>query len=179
MPCKGPELAVAAAAEAGVPIRLAGDFHTQECSPEWLEGMEGALRQPGVLHVGAVRGVHKMRFLGRARALLMPLCWEEPFGLVMIEAMLCGTPVIAFPRGAAPELVDEGVTGLLVRDEQEMASRLAQLATFDRARCQRRARARFSSDRMVREYEELYLSLATRVYAGLAEGEPEEPSYAG
>ena len=106
----------------------------------------------------------------------MPIVWEEPFGLVMIEAMLCGTPVIAFPRGAAPEVVDEGVTGFLVEDAEEMAAALRRLDGFDRAACRRRAQARFSSARMVDGYERVYVAAAAR-FARL--GEAGEAHHAG
>ena len=117
-----------------------------------------------------------MQFLGGARALLMPVRWEEPFGLVMIEAMLCGTPVIAFPRGAAPEIIDEGITGFLVESEDEMAAVLARLIDFDRVACRRRAQLRFSSSRMVRDYERVYARALTGM--GLLAGTAEEASYA-
>ena len=173
-PCKGPDVAVAAAAAAGVPLRLAGLVHAVDAAPEWEAELERALRRhPAARHVGPVEGEAKMRLLGGARALLMPLRWEEPFGLVMIEAMLCGTPVIAFPRGAAPEVIDEGLTGFLVRDQHEMAGALAQLDGFDRRACQRRARARFAARRMVRDYERVY---ATAIAAARL-GTPEEPTY--
>ncbi len=193
-PCKGPELAVAAARMAGIPIRLAGELHDQDSTPEWRADLVRAFGGPGVLHLGSVRGPHKVRFLGGARALLMPLRWEEPFGLVMVEAMLCGTPVLAFPRGSAPEVIDEGVTGFIVRDEEELAERLAALGGgFDRQACRRRALARFSAERMVRDYEAIYLSVAGRgrgdhPRSGSREGGPavrgvaeglERSSYAG
>jgi glycosyltransferase involved in cell wall biosynthesis len=92
----------------------------------------------------------------------------------MIEAMLCGTPVVAFPRGAAPEVVDEGVTGFLVDGVEEMGAVLRQLDGFDRAACRRRAQARFGADRMVAEYERLYLHAASAARAG-----GEEVPYAG
>ncbi|HEX2676327.1 MAG TPA: glycosyltransferase, partial [Polyangiales bacterium] len=101
----------------------------------------------------------KVNMLGHARALLVPLEWEEPFGLVMIEAMLVGTPVIAFARGSAPELIDEGVTGFLVRDQHQMAERIRQLAHIDRKRCRARALERWSSMRMAQDHVELYQQL--------------------
>ncbi len=176
-PCKAPQVAVAAARAAHVPIRLAGEVHVVDATPEWKAELGAALADPNVLYVGPVGGERKMQLLGGARALLMPLGWEEPFGLVMIEAMLSGTPVIAFPRGAAPEIVDEGITGFLVDGQAEMAAVLAQLETFDRMACRRRAQARFRSARMVRDYERVYArAVAT---AGLSAGGAEESSYAG
>src|SRR5690349_16665937 len=96
-----------------------------------------------------------------ARALLCPLQWEEPFGLVAIEAMLCGTPVLGFPRGSFPEIVDEGVTGWLAPDGDLDALRelIARSEDFDRAACARRARERFSTEVMTATYETIYRDL--------------------
>jgi glycosyltransferase involved in cell wall biosynthesis len=162
VPAKGPLTAIAAAQAADTPLHLAGRVHEDEVTPEWLARFSAALQQPGVDDVGVVGGDRKARFLADARALLMPICWEEPFGLVVIEAMLCGTPVIAFGAGAIPEIVDEDVTGFVVRDEQEMAEVLRQLSRFDRAACRRHAQERFSAARMVGDYERVYASLAER-----------------
>ncbi|HZP42476.1 MAG TPA: glycosyltransferase family 4 protein [Candidatus Binatia bacterium] len=155
-PMKGPHLAVDAARRAGVPIRLGGcphpgegeEFHAREIVPR--------LAQPGVEWLGEVRGEAQQRLLGRARATLFPIAWEEPFGLVMIESMVCGTPVIAFPRGAAREVVEEGTTGLLVEDVDAMAAAIARADTIDRARCRARAVERFGAERMVRDYLRVY-----------------------
>ena len=102
----------------------------------------------------------KVRLLRGAKALLCPIDWEEPFGLVAIEAMLTGTPVLGFPRGAFPEIVDEGVTGNLVRDVAEMAQAIRRLDGWDRLGCSQHAASRFSSTRMTEDYERLMLSLA-------------------
>jgi glycosyltransferase involved in cell wall biosynthesis len=108
-----------------------------------------------------VGGDRKLSIIGGAAALLMPLRWEEPFGLVMIEAMLCGTPVVAFRRGAAPEIVEDGLTGFLVDDVAGMADALRRVRELDRAACRRRARARFSASRMVRDYLAVYRAALT------------------
>ena len=89
------------------------------------------LAHPDVRTLGQVGGAAKAHFLGRARALLFPIGWEEPFGLVMIEAMMCGTPVVALARGSVPEVVEDGITGFVCRDAAELATRLGQLDGFD------------------------------------------------
>jgi glycosyltransferase involved in cell wall biosynthesis len=170
-PAKAPELAIAAAEQAGVPIKLAGEFHAIDGDPAWEAKLRRALTSPAVTELGEVRGERKGRLLRDARALLMPVMWEEPFGLVMLEAMLCGTPVVAFPRGAVPEVVDQGVTGFLVKSTEEMAEALSSLDGFDRAACRRRAEQRFSASRMVSGYERVYATV-THLGAG-------EATYAG
>ena len=119
--------------------------------------------------VGEVGGQGKVDFLRDARALLFPIEWEEPFGLVMIEAMLCGTPVVAFRRGSVPEVIEEGVTGFVCDDVAQMTERLRRLDGFDRARCRERALARWSARRMVGEYERLYELMASTGRGELAE----------
>jgi glycosyltransferase involved in cell wall biosynthesis len=148
--CKGPDLAVEAARRAGVELVIAGAYHQErENPPGWGDEVRRLLGRPGVRPVGSVGGERKRRLLGGASALLVPIRWEEPFGLVSIEAMLCGTPVVAFARGAAPEIVDEGVTGFLVHDVAGMAEALGRIRSIDRDACRRRARERFSAPRMV------------------------------
>ncbi|HEX4446574.1 MAG TPA: glycosyltransferase, partial [Polyangiaceae bacterium] len=109
---------------------------------------------------GEVAFAPKLEVLRGARATLCPLSWEEPFGLVMIESMLVGTPVIAFARGSAAEVVDEGVTGFLVRNREEMADRVRRLGEIDRVRCRARARERFNAIRMAGDYERVYAEAA-------------------
>jgi hypothetical protein len=104
----------------------------------------------------------KQDLLGNARALLLPIDWEEPFGLVIIEAMLCGTPVISFPRGSAPEIIEDGVTGILVDGFDSMVRAIDQVATFDREIVRRRAEERWSALRMARQYLEVYSDCVRR-----------------
>ncbi len=160
--CKGPDLAVAAARAAGVEIVLAGCPHEADPGPPgWREeALLPALRARGVHWVGSAGQDTKAALLAGARALLVPIRWEEPFGLVLVEAMLTGCPVIGFARGSIPELVDEGVTGFVVDDIREMAARLRGLGRFDRDACRRRARERFSGARMARDYLDLYAAAA-------------------
>ena len=155
---KGPHHAIDAARAAHVPIRLAGAPHWRDV--DYFEREIGArLCKPGVTAVGEVGGREKRDLLADACALLFPVDWEEPFGLVMIEAMLSGTPVLAFDRGSVPEIVEDGVTGFVCRDVDEMAMRLREVTTdgrFDRAACRRRALERWTSARMVRDYVTMY-----------------------
>ncbi len=157
---KGPHHAVDAARAADVPLRLAGRPHADDENFFACE-LAPRLCRHRAEAIGEVGGDDKTRFLAEASALLFPIDWEEPFGLVMIEAMLCGTPVLAFDCGSVREVVDEGVTGFICRDADEMAARLRAIARrgFDRARCHRRALERWSAARMVADYRRLYLGL--------------------
>lgn len=159
--CKGPELAVQAAARAGMELVVAGKCHGDDNPPGWEEKvLRPALASPHVRWVGEADLAAKRRAFAAARALLVPIRWEEPFGLVLVEAMLAGCPVISFPRGSAPELVEDGVTGYLVEDVAGMGRALQRLARFDRAACRRRALERFSSERMTRDYVSVYARAA-------------------
>jgi len=152
---KGPHVAIDAARAAGLPIRIAGAPHPGD--HDYFEREIGArLCSSGVTAVGELGGGDKRDFLGAAQALLFPVDWEEPFGLVMIEAMLAGTPVLAFARGSVPEIVEDGVTGFVCEDADEMAERLRTIGRFDRAACRARALERWSAARMVRDYVNLY-----------------------
>lgn len=153
---KAPDLAIEAARRAGLPIVVAGKIHAEENPRGWDDLLDRALAEPHVRWMGEADLGAKRRNFARSRALLVPLRWEEPFGLVMIEAMLAGCPVIASPRGAAPELVEEGVTGFLADDVRDMAAALGRAAALDRRAIQARARQRFSADRMARGYLAVY-----------------------
>jgi len=163
---KGPHFAIDAARRAGVPLRMGGGVHSVDKAffeHEVRPRLEN--RTTVVEWLGELSHVPKVALLGGARAMLFPIDWEEPFGLVMIESMLVGTPVIGFPRGSVSEVIEDGVTGFIVRDVAEMARRIRQIGSFDRARCRARARERWSSLRMAREHEALYervLSRSTR-----------------
>ena len=161
---KAPHLAIDAAVRAGMPLRLGGAphdlaYHEREVVPR-LERHAGL-----VSHLGEVIHEPKTELLRHASAMLFPIQWEEPFGLVMIESMLVGTPVIAFRRGAAPEVIDEGVTGYLVDDVDEMAARIADVAHLDRRACRQHALERFTTRRMAGRYLELYAALVRQKHA--------------
>jgi glycosyltransferase involved in cell wall biosynthesis len=159
-PEKAPHLAIDAAVEAAIPLRIGGPHWPGNAYYDrfFADEFEPRLRRwPGwVQWLGELDCASKIALLQDAVALLVPLDWEEPFGLVMIESMLVGTPVVAFARGSAPEVVDEGVTGFLVHDAPGMAVALHRAARLDRQRCRRRAQRRFAAARMTRRYEEIY-----------------------
>lgn len=167
---KAPEVAVEAARRAGVRLVMAGRAHPDRAPERWAEDvLAPALAAPHVRWLGELSLAGKRRQLARARALLVPLRWEEPFGLVMIEALLAGCPVIASPRGAAPEIVEHGRTGFLARDVRDLAAALRRASALDRGRIQARARERFGSDRMAAAYVAIYEAARARAAAG-AEG---------
>jgi glycosyltransferase involved in cell wall biosynthesis len=159
---KGPAAAIDAARAAGVPLRMGGSPHARDGA--YFDAEVRPRLGAGVTCLGDVGHAAKIELLGGAMATLFPIDWEEPFGLVMIESMLCGTPVIAFPRGAAAEVVDDGVTGWLVEDGPEMAWRLRRVATgrdrLDRARVRARAAARFGAARMADDYLRIFEEVA-------------------
>ena len=115
---------------------------------------------PGVEMIGEISDREKPAFLSGAMGLLMPIDWPEPFGLVMIEAMACGTPVIAFNRGSVPEIVEDGLTGFIVEDIEGAVAAVARLPTLSRAAVRRRFEQRFTARRMAEDYVSVYRSLA-------------------
>jgi glycosyltransferase involved in cell wall biosynthesis len=160
---KGTHHAIDAARYAGVPIVLAGRVHEKDDDHNYYEReIVPRIAQEGVDMVGEADARHKVELFRGAMALLCPIEWEEPFGLVAIEAMLTGTPLIGFPRGSFPEIVDEGVTGTLVSGVDEMAVAIRRVQSWDRARCAERARKRFSANRMAADYEALFATMLRR-----------------
>jgi glycosyltransferase involved in cell wall biosynthesis len=155
---KGAHMAIDAAALAGLSIHVAGQVHPPDREYAQQE-LSIRLSASNVRYLGAIGMAEKVTVLRDARALLAPITWDEPFGLILIEAMLSGCPVVAFPRGSVPELVEPGVTGVLVRSVEEMASAIAPGGAVDgisRRQCRLRARQRFSRSRFVADYERLY-----------------------
>ncbi len=117
------------------------------------------LNGPHVEFIGEINEHAKTKFLGDARGLLFPIDWPEPFGLALIEAMACGTPVLAFRRGSVPEIVDEGVTGYIVDTPEEAIAVLPDVLSLDRRAVRRQFEERFSAERMARDYLKVYHSL--------------------
>lgn len=114
------------------------------------------MANPLVSFVGEIGDGEKSAFLGGAAALLFPIDWPEPFGLVMIEAMACGTPVIAWDNGSVPEVVEDGLTGFIVRSEAEASAAIARLGELDRGKIRARFEERFSAFAMAGRYLEIY-----------------------
>ena len=153
---KRPDRAIRIARALGIPLKIAAkvdgadrDYFETQIKP--LLGEDG-----GVEFIGEVDERAKSRFLGDARALLFPIDWPEPFGLVMIEAMACGTPVLAFRHGSVPEVIEDGVTGRIVGSVEEAIAALPQVMALDRRKVRRRFEERFTAERMARDYVDLY-----------------------
>jgi glycosyltransferase involved in cell wall biosynthesis len=168
-PEKRPDRAIQIARALGVPLKIAAkvDKADQEYFRSVIEPLLGG---PDVEFVGEINELQKGEFLGEALALLFPIDWPEPFGLVMIEAMACGTPVLAFRHGSVPEIVDDGVTGRIVDTMEEAILALPQVLALDRRRVRRRFEERFSAARMAKDYVQVYRSLLKRERAGHRRG---------
>ncbi len=160
-PEKGPERAIAIAKRAGRKLRIAAKVDAVDRTYFETE-VRPLLDDPMVEFIGEISDAEKSGFLGGADALIFPIDWPEPFGLVMIEAMACGTPVIAYDRGSAPEVVDNGVSGFVVHDEDEAVAAIEAAVALDRREVRRRFDRRFTSVAMARGYLDLYADLLAR-----------------
>ena len=166
-PEKGLDTAIRVARRAGwklevaarKPLRSGGHPNVQRDWAHYREDIKPLLAQGGARLIGEVDGFAKNRFLGQAAAVLFPIRWPEPFGLVIVEAMACGTPVIALRGGSVPELIEDGVTGFICSDEGEMVAAVGRIGEIDRARCRAEVEQRFSPARMAEEYEGVYSRL--------------------
>jgi glycosyltransferase involved in cell wall biosynthesis len=154
-PDKGPDLAILACREAGVPLVLAGKC-TEPAERAYLDHVVRPLAGPGVEIVLNADRALTLRLLASARCLLLPLRWPEPFGMVMIEAMACGTPVVALNWGAVPEVVAHGETGLICERPTELPDALHRVTALSPAACRSRVRRSFSAEVMARRYEHVY-----------------------
>ncbi|MGH9182770.1 MAG: glycosyltransferase family 4 protein [Acidimicrobiales bacterium] len=157
-PDKGARRAALVAHQGGVRLLMAAKMR-EPLEHEYFEQLVHPLLDERVQYVGEVGGDHKLELLAGARALVNPIRWPEPFGLVMIEALACGTPVLSFREGAAPEIVEHGVTGFLCDDEDDMAAHLHRVGELDRLACRAEVERRFSTARMVQQHLELFESL--------------------
>jgi glycosyltransferase involved in cell wall biosynthesis len=157
-PEKRPDRAIRIARTLGIPLKIAAKVDKVD-EAYFREQIAPLLSDPGVEFIGEIDERSKAEFLGEALALLFPIDWPEPFGLVMIEAMACGTPVLAFRRGSVAEIIDQGVTGGIVDTMDEAVRMLPRVIALDRHVVRRRFEQRFSSARMATDYVALYRSL--------------------
>ena len=157
-PEKGVDRAIKIAIRCGIPLKIAAkvDRADQDYYDELIRPM---MDHPLVEYIGEISDHEKSDFLSGAIGLLLPIDWPEPFGLVMIEAMACGTPVIAYNRGSAAEIIEDGVTGFIVEDETSAVADVGRLADLNRARIRREFEARFTARRMALDYMAAYRSL--------------------
>jgi glycosyltransferase involved in cell wall biosynthesis len=144
-----------------MPLKIAAkvDNVDRQYFAERIEPMLGAAH---VEFIGEIGDADKSEFLGNAAGLLFPIAWREPFGLAMIEAMACGTPVIAFRNGSVPEVIDEGITGFIVDNEEGAARAARRLRDLDRARIRHVFEERFTARRMAEDYVTIYRGLIAR-----------------
>jgi glycosyltransferase involved in cell wall biosynthesis len=158
-PEKRPDRAIEIAARAGLPLKIAAKVDKAD-QGYWDETIAPLVAQhANVEYIGEIDEHRKAEFLGNALGLLFPIDWPEPFGLVMIEAMACGTPVIAFRCGSVPEVIEPGVSGFIVESLDEAVAAVARLPELDRAKVRAAFEARFSVERMARDYVDLYRRL--------------------
>ncbi|MGY4624695.1 glycosyltransferase family 4 protein [Bradyrhizobium sp. USDA 4486] len=155
---KGPEDAIRIAHAARMPLRIAAKIPRAETA-YFRKRLEPHVDGETIQLVGEVDDVKKQPFLGGAAALLFPIDWPEPFGLVMIEAMACGTPVIAYRSGSVPEVIEHGVTGFIVENEEQAVEAVGELGKLDRRTVRARFEQRFTARRMARQYEDRYREL--------------------
>jgi len=160
-PEKGLDRTIEIAEKTGRKLKIAAkvdpvdrEYFSQEIEP--------LLSRPFIEFVGEIGETDKAEFLGNAAALLFPIDWPEPFGLVMIEALACGTPVIAFNSGSVPEIIENGITGFVVNDSEEAASAVERISTINRWKCREAFEKRFSANRMANDYLDIYRWLVSR-----------------
>ncbi len=156
-PIKGTHIAIEVAQKANKKLIIAGNIPI-EYQPYFDEKIKPNLSD-SIQYIGTVNDVQKNELLGKALALLMPICWNEPFGIVMAEAMACGTPVLGFGRGSVPEVVTVGLTGFIAVNEDEMISQVALCKALDRRKVRAVAEERFSDDKISADYLKLYNNL--------------------
>jgi glycosyltransferase involved in cell wall biosynthesis len=158
-PEKRPDRAIRIAKRAGIPLKIAAKVDKVDNAYFRKDILPLIDNTPGVEFIGEINEREKTKFLGEAAALIFPIDWPEPFGLVMIEAMACGTPVMAFRRGAVPEIVEDGITGKVVDSEYEAVAALPEIVSYDRRAIRQRFEERFTAARMASEYASTYRQL--------------------
>ena len=166
-PEKGVDRAIEIALGAGMKIRIAAKIDHAEYFEQVVQPL---LNHPQVEYLGEINETEKQGFLGGAAAMLFPVDWPEPFGLVMIEAMACGTPTIAFRRGSIPEVIEDGQTGFIVDSIEEAIAATGRIPELSRERCREAFDERFTATRMAEQYVEVYERLVARtVHTGAEE----------
>lgn len=172
-PDKGVDRAIEIASRAGFPLKIAAKVDIAD-RDYWRDVIEPMVRSsPNVEYVGEVNENEKTELLGNALGLLFPIDWPEPFGLVLIEAMACGTPIVAWPNGAVPEVIDDGVCGFLVDTIEGAVAAVAKLPDLDRAAVRAAFERRFTAERMARDYLRLYGHIASQAGDGaMSAGRP-------
>jgi glycosyltransferase involved in cell wall biosynthesis len=154
-PEKGVDRAIEIAIRAGMKLKIAAKVDPVD-QDYFMQKIRPLLGNPLVDFIGEVSELEKNDFLGKALALLLPVDWPEPFGLVMIEAMACGTPTVAFRRGAVPEIIDDGVSGFVCGGVDDAAAALSHIGGVSRKRCRQAFEERFTVARMIKDYVDLY-----------------------
>ena len=177
-PEKGVDRAIEIAARAGAPLRIAAKVDPADAQ-YYEQVIEPLLAQPHVDYIGEIDDAGKQEFLGHAKALLFPIDWPEPFGLVMIEALACGTPVIAFRHGSVPEVIENGRTGFVVDTVEQAVEALAHVDEIDRGACRAEFERRFTSERMALDYVSVYRALIDAPLKALAPLVPVRPEPEG
>jgi glycosyltransferase involved in cell wall biosynthesis len=161
---KGPHLAIEVAQRTNLPLVIAGNVPSEHQS--WFDAQIAPHLNEQIRYVGPVDDARKAELLGRARALLMPILWDEPFGIVMAEAMACGTPVLGLRRGSVPEVVEHGLSGLVVDNFEQMVAAIPRLNTLDRRACRARVESCYSETAVVEGYLSVYRQLLARRTTG-------------
>lgn len=158
---KGAHTAIAIAKKTGRNLIIAGNHATTgEAGKYWEQEIVPHLGKDGIEYIGAVNDVQKNELLGQAAAMIVPIEWEEPFGIVFAEALACGTPVISCPRGALPEIVRQGIDGYLINSIEDAVLAVDKLPDINRYNCRERVEKYFSADVIVEQYENLYQHLS-------------------
>ena len=160
-PEKGVDRAIEIAKQVGIPLRIAAKVDRAD-RDYFAQVIEPLLHDPLVEYLGEIGDADKDEFLGNAYALLFPIDWPEPFGIVMIEAMACGTPVIAYSSGSVPEVMEQGRTGFIVRELDDAVDAVRRVPLLSRARCRQIFEERFTAARMARDYLDVYERLVAR-----------------
>ncbi len=172
-PEKRPDHAIEIAKQVGIPLRIAAKVDPMD--QEYFHNeIEPLLSHPLIEYLGEITDAEKDEFLGNAMALVCPYDWPEPFGLVLIEALACGTPVLAYRRGSIPEVIEDGATGFVCEGLGEMTQAIQRIPEIDRRRCRRTFEQRFTVERMAQDYLRVY----EQVLANNRERETENTSFA-